>query len=794
MDLTTDLVAYWDFQQNPNLFPVHEYIGGQHLAARSTPSNTAGIKGNGILISSTPSPQGLYRAFTSALSHQSQHFTFVMWFKPTQIAVGTSAMILSNGEYGFNIINSSGQYYFSAAVEDETLVIEDVPVVIGQWYMLSLGWDGERAVMAVNADHGDAEIQQSLTPNATGNFQMGNSGVSEFHKLDGVVDEAMLWRGRFLTIEELRYLYNDGAGREQAELAPQQECASIECCNPDLHAYRSESATDSEAGTNNDCMETGVTITPPSGSTLIFPSLVVLETNNPDAVIRYTLDSTDPDQFSAIYSTPIEVESAGTIVKARAYVGDCAPGPIMTASFQNPPFQIGFAYACDTPDKGGSWNVWAPNGTVDNHWQIAFTLTALTEIVRLEMYQLDAAGEWATGIAWSTDNPINPDGGDDFDVFPLLIFVGAVQQWAAYQSTLGSHAAAAYVWDLYGDRPFAASGYFRFDMILASGVKITQISAATCTAVLPPVTCPSPAQPTLTAKCDGAVDVTFTGPVGRDYRILYSDGGPWVIGAAGTIAASPTTTEISGLVAGGFYYVRVDIDYVDCGFQASIYNTVVTLRDPVVSISTNKTEVDPNESFTISWNSNYIGGAVCGGCLAGEVSLNQSIGCKPGNTSGSIAQSQATPGDYTYSITGCNTCGTEVASVLVTVRSPGTCGSTPNPVIIDDITSVFCDVLGGCACEVYGDEFPKWDGSIWQTIAGGCTYSTVGIGGCLGPDDALLWAHLTLTGGQFVLTIRNQNCISELLWQGTKLTGTNARGVYNRTGGCASGPATITIT
>lgn len=581
---------------------------------------------------------------------------------------------------------------------------------------------------------------------------------------------------------------------------PDPECKTIECCDPDIHGYRSANATDSEAGSNEDCPEVIVNIAPIGGSTLVFPSYVVLTATAGDAVIRYTLDGTDPDEFSTLYTVPFQVDSASVIVKARGFIEGCSGGPVMTVGFQPASFQMAMAYACDTPDKAGTWDGWVPNGTVDNHWQLAFTLTALTTITRLELYQLDASGNWTTGIVWSTDSPINPDGGPDFDAFPLLVFVAAVQQWSAYQSSLGAFAAASYVWDLYGDRQFVVSGFFRLDMILGDGTKISQVIDATCTGVLPPTPCPSPALHTVVGKCDGAADVTFTGTVAQAYRIYTSTGSDgWTLASDGTIDASPKTVEITGLDECRLYYFRLDLEYADCGFQSGFQVQAATKCDPVVSITSDKLEVDPDETFTISWESNHIGGAVCGGCLDGEVSINQSIGCEPGNAAGSSVQSQAVAGVYTYTITGCNTCGTVVDSVQVTVREVAVCNSTPNPLHLADPTSFLCGFIyeGPGNCRSVAAWIP-WSGDLWRSIAGGCTWDTAGqgsiMGGCV-EDGAGPAIHVRLTfTTKYVLTVQWMFSCSETVWEGEKTHGATPLGVYTKTGGSATGPASITIT
>lgn len=746
---------------------------------------------------------------------------------------------------------------------------------------------------------------------------------------------------------------------------------------------------------------------------MFFPTYVVLTAPN-DAVIHYTTDGSDPDEFSTVYTSPFVVEQAGTIIKARATVGDCAAGPITTILYQNPPFPVGLVYKCDTPDHGGTWNDWAPNTTVDNHWQIEFTLAAQTEVKRLEMHQLDASGN-PIGIQWATDSSPDPtiadlhnpsvwlkadaipgladgaavaswpdsagngnnavqvtgakqplfktaivnskpvirlDGsndelagamtsgatktvllvarkrsapigssemlislGDDqvlsnsglsalgwahwngaagtaiggdvtawavltlkyeslssvkfylnnvlvatadpadtfasavafnlgassagsgfgnydiaevliydtalndseqFDVYayleakyfdpaptyatwPLLVFVAAAQQWAAYQNTLGLFGAGTHTLDLYGDQHFPVSGFFRLDLVLADDSRITSIINDECTTD-PPVPCESPAAPTAVGLCDGAVEVAFVGDVGQNYKIYISEvGSPggWTLLLNDTIAASPVTYEAIGLTPGALYYFRIELEYTDCGYQSSIAVQGIPLPDAEVSIATDKTIVDPSETFIISWNSDFIGGAVCGGCLDGQVSINQSIGCAAGNVPDQSIQSKVTPGIYTYTITGCNTCGAVVASVQVEVRNIATCTVRPPIVQIANPLIFLCGIADACF-GIPGGAATPWNGQFAETSA--CNWALAGggavWGGCEfigGISPPAIDGTIALTGGVWRLIITHGSLAGNT-WEGTKTFGNSPLGIYTRTGGCATGPATITVT
>lgn len=70
----------------------------------------------------------------------------------------------------------------------------------------------------------------------------------------------------------------------------------------------------------------------PSAGTYYSSQLVSIDCTTEDATIHYTLDGTDPDQTSPIYTEPLSIEET-TTVKARAYKTDMTPSPIATAVY-----------------------------------------------------------------------------------------------------------------------------------------------------------------------------------------------------------------------------------------------------------------------------------------------------------------------------------------------------------------------------------------------------------------------------------------------------------------------------
>ena len=87
----------------------------------------------------------------------------------------------------------------------------------------------------------------------------------------------------------------------------------------------------------NDIAVTGVAgVTPPVFSPapcLFYPSTnVVITCIDAGAVIRYTLDGTNPDEASPVYAGPIVVDDTVTI-KARAFAAGLNPSPVVSATY-----------------------------------------------------------------------------------------------------------------------------------------------------------------------------------------------------------------------------------------------------------------------------------------------------------------------------------------------------------------------------------------------------------------------------------------------------------------------------
>lgn len=226
MALKDSLVAYWNMAQNPALFDVHDQSGnGNHLTGVASPTLTTGKIGQAIALDGVA--QYLTMASSAGISHQGGEFTVTMWIKP--LALRHFGPIASNVEWGVGMELVGSNYYFSISVEDET-VVSTIPLEVGQWYFIALGWystNGTFAWASVNLEERLRELQSGLTPVPGSPFNIGNAAS---FPVAFAVDEFAIWR-RNVPASELYEIYNNDNGLPFEEWAVPEDCKLIECCD-----------------------------------------------------------------------------------------------------------------------------------------------------------------------------------------------------------------------------------------------------------------------------------------------------------------------------------------------------------------------------------------------------------------------------------------------------------------------------------------------------------------------------------------------------------------------------------
>ena len=210
------------------------------------------------------------------------------------------------------------------------------------------------------------------------------------------------------------------------------------------------------------CDQPVVTASPPSGSAVAAGTYISLFATF-GATIFFTTDGTEPDNTSEEYTGPFQI-SDDTTIKAIAYTLSCISEVETFIYTINDDFI--FEFTCDDEDQAGVFDEFEPNGSDDYNWRLRFTLPEV-DITRVEIYESDASGNWVTGQAWATDNPINPVelGGSDFAVYPLVIFDTGTRIADQYETTLiTANPAGSYEWLMYGQPFIPLVGYFHIIM------------------------------------------------------------------------------------------------------------------------------------------------------------------------------------------------------------------------------------------------------------------------------------------------------------------------------------------
>lgn len=233
MALKDNLIAYWNFEQDPALgYSIWDQSGNSNnLTAYGNPILVDGKLGKALQFNGVD--QWLSTASNAGFSHDGGEFTAFLWFKPLMLA--HQKTIATTTEWGVGTTLSAGNYYVSIAVEDETVVITDVPLEVGKWYLIALGWYGIENAAArgqfvwgtVNLSDRVRELQTGLTP-APGPFSIAGTAASGW--ANAIIDDVAIFR-RFVSAQEVRAIYNHGEGLAFEEWDAVAECKAIPCCD-----------------------------------------------------------------------------------------------------------------------------------------------------------------------------------------------------------------------------------------------------------------------------------------------------------------------------------------------------------------------------------------------------------------------------------------------------------------------------------------------------------------------------------------------------------------------------------
>lgn len=226
MALKEGLVAYWNMEQNPALFRVHDQShNGNHLTGFNAPTLTTGKLGQAIEFDGVD--QYLNLSSAAGISHEGGEFTVAFWVKP--LALLHFGHIASTVEWGVGMRLVGSDYFLNVAVEDEEIMLSNVPLEVGRWYFVALGWyntNGTFAWGSVNLGERMRAVQSGLTPSPGNAFNIGNAGS---FPIPFVIDDFAIWR-RNVSAPELRQIYDRGDGLPFEEWDAVDDCRAITCC------------------------------------------------------------------------------------------------------------------------------------------------------------------------------------------------------------------------------------------------------------------------------------------------------------------------------------------------------------------------------------------------------------------------------------------------------------------------------------------------------------------------------------------------------------------------------------
>lgn len=225
MALKDQLVAYWDYEQDPVLGGLFfdQTHNSNHMRAFNDPVLAEGRVGQAVLLDD--GSQVMDVASYAGISHQGQEFTVGFWYKPITLSAGSP--LIAGNEWSIAISFNSPDYFLSVTIAGKTMPITSVPLIVGEWYFVALGWREGIGLASlwtsINLSNGEHTLQPSISPSISA-FLVGGGGVS------AMFDEFAIWR-RALSDFELSTIYNNGEGITYDDYDEVMPCRTINCCD-----------------------------------------------------------------------------------------------------------------------------------------------------------------------------------------------------------------------------------------------------------------------------------------------------------------------------------------------------------------------------------------------------------------------------------------------------------------------------------------------------------------------------------------------------------------------------------
>jgi hypothetical protein len=217
MSLLTNLISYWPMDEaSGNALDAH---GSNPLTDNGTVGSAAGKVGGARSLAAA-SEEFFSHADNADLSTGNVDFAFAGWFNLASAASESTILgkaVTSNAQgIDYQLFVSGGTLTWRVTPDGDYANRTQVSagsIATGTWYHFVAWHDSVADVigLAVNAGTPATAAHTTGVFDGTGLFTIGD--LSGFvSRLDGLIDEVGLWKGRILTAQERTDLYNGGAG------------------------------------------------------------------------------------------------------------------------------------------------------------------------------------------------------------------------------------------------------------------------------------------------------------------------------------------------------------------------------------------------------------------------------------------------------------------------------------------------------------------------------------------------------------------------------------------------------
>lgn len=224
----TDLVSWWSLDEASGTRA--DAHGSNDLTPINAPASASGKVGDAVdLESGSDQYLTIAAGSQSGLAAGAAGFAFGAWYRMESAA---SAFICSKRDSGAaeftmttNADSPGALHFYLAPGFSPLIVVGSLPV--GGWVFVVVGYDvaSGNACISINGA-APTTGARAFGGAASAPFSIGYDLSGGLPKWDGLVDQAFYYT-RWLTDDELAWLYNAGAGRSYADVAGGGAVASI---------------------------------------------------------------------------------------------------------------------------------------------------------------------------------------------------------------------------------------------------------------------------------------------------------------------------------------------------------------------------------------------------------------------------------------------------------------------------------------------------------------------------------------------------------------------------------------